>query len=86
MDPGASGGRAIEGSSAATGTSVGVEGTLVGTSSSGAGVAGSTSSATGYGVTAVNSAANQSSNSGWLGRSPCAPKSDGVATMPRPKW
>ena len=34
---------------------------------------------------AMNSLANQSSNSGWVGGSPSLPKSLGVGTMPRPK-
>ena len=33
----------------------------------------------------MNSTASQSSSSGWLGHSPCAPKSAGVATSPVPK-
>ena len=33
----------------------------------------------------MNSTASQSSNSGWLGRSPCTPKSSVVFTSPMPK-
>ena len=35
---------------------------------------------------ATNSVANQSSNSGCVGRPPAAPKSLGVSTSPTPKW
>ena len=34
----------------------------------------------------ISSPASQSSSSGCVGRSPCVPKSLGVATIPRPKW
>ena len=33
----------------------------------------------------MNSAASQSSSSGWVGLSPCVPKSSEVRTRPRPK-
>ena len=35
--------------------------------------------------TLTNSPAKKSSNSGWVGTSPCRPKSFGVFTMPRPR-